>query len=58
MVELILIKTLHLNLESFNSELIKEKVCSEDRLRTLNRIAIEQMRVLIDSRSIKKIGIY
>ncbi len=58
MVELILIKTLHLNLESFNSELIKEKVCSEDRLRKLNKIVIEQMRVLIDSRSIKKIGIY
>lgn len=44
------------NLESFNSELIKDKVCSEDRLRKLNRIAIEQMRVLVGNKLVKKIG--
>ncbi|MBF0353279.1 MAG: KilA-N domain-containing protein [SAR324 cluster bacterium] len=45
------------NLESYNSELIKQKIPAETRLQQLNRIAIEQMRVLIENKSIKKIGI-
>ncbi|MGR3317805.1 MAG: KilA-N domain-containing protein [Candidatus Anammoxibacter sp.] len=44
------------NLESYNSELIKQKIPAEKRLEQLNKIAIEQMRVLIANKSIKKIG--
>ena len=44
------------NLESYNSELIKQKITAENRLKQLNRIAIDQMRVLIENKSIKKIG--
>ncbi|MBF0239371.1 MAG: KilA-N domain-containing protein [SAR324 cluster bacterium] len=44
------------NLESYNSELIKQKIPAETRLQQLNRIAIEQMRVLIENKSIKKLG--
>ena len=44
------------NLESYNSELIKQKILPENRLEQLNRIAIEQMRVLIDNKSVKGIG--
>lgn len=44
------------NLESYNSELIKQKIPAEKRLKQLNRIAIDQMRVLIENKSIKKIG--
>lgn len=43
------------NLESYNSELIKEKIPAEKRLEQLNRIAIEQMRVLIENKSLKKL---
>ena len=43
------------NLESYNSELIKQKITPESRLKQLNRIAIEQMRVLIGNKSIKRI---
>ncbi len=42
------------NLESYNSELIKQKIPAENRLKQLNRIAIEQMRVLIENKSLKK----
>ena len=45
------------NLESYNSELIKQKIPAENRLNQLNRTAIEQMRVLIENKSIKKIGL-
>ena len=44
------------NLESYNSELIKQKIPAENRLNQLNRTAIEQMRVLIENKSIKKLG--
>lgn len=45
------------NLESYNAEMIKQKISAEKRLEQLNRIAIDQMRVLIDNKSIKKIGL-
>jgi len=45
------------NLESFNSVLIKQKVPAAKRLEQLNAIAINQMRVLIENKSIKKIAI-
>ncbi len=45
------------NLESYNSELIKQKIPPERRLEQLNRIAIDQMRILIENKSIKKIGL-
>lgn len=45
------------NLESSNSELIKQKIPAEKRLEQLNKIAIDQMRVLIANKSIKKIGL-
>jgi len=44
------------NLESYNSELIKQKISAEERLKQLNKIAIDQMCVLIENKSIKKIG--
>lgn len=43
------------NLESYNAEMIKQKVPAEKRLEQLNRIAIDQIRVLIENNSIKKI---
>jgi hypothetical protein len=43
------------NLESFNSELIKTGVAAETRLKKLNKIAIEQMRVMIENKSLRKI---
>ena len=45
------------NLESYNSELIKQKIPAEKRLEQLNSIAINQMRVLIENKSIKKLRI-
>jgi len=45
------------NLESYNAEMIKQKIPAGKRLEQLNRIAIDQMRVLIDNKSIKKIGL-
>jgi hypothetical protein len=44
------------NLESYNSELIKQAMPSEKRLKQLNRLAIDQMQVLIENKSIKKLG--
>ncbi|MCD6532539.1 MAG: hypothetical protein J7L25_00465, partial [Deltaproteobacteria bacterium] len=43
------------NLESFNSELISEGIDSETRLQKLNQIAIRQMRIMIENRSLKKL---
>lgn len=43
------------NLESLNALLIKEEVEQPDRLRKLNSVAIEQMRVLADDRGIKRL---
>ncbi len=43
------------NLESFNSELITEGLDGDTRIRRLNQIAIRQMRVMVDNRSLKKL---
>lgn len=43
------------NMESYNSELIKMQIPSDKRLKRLNKIAIDQMKVLIANRSIKKL---
>ena len=43
------------NMESYNSELIKMQIPSDERLKRLNKIAIDQMKVLIANRSIKKL---
>lgn len=41
------------NLESFNSELVKQSVDAGKRFFQLNRIAVDQMKVLMKSKSIK-----
>jgi len=41
------------NLESFNAELIKMHVPAKERLRRLNRTAIEQMKVMVGNKSLK-----
>ena len=43
------------NMESYNSELIKIKTPPEDRLKKLNKIAIDQMKVLIANKSLNKL---
>lgn len=43
------------NLESLNSEFIKQELCQENRLVKLNQVAISQMRSLIDNKRIKKL---
>ena len=43
------------NLERFNSELISEGIDSDTRLQRLNQIAIRQMRIMIENRSLKKL---
>jgi len=43
------------NLESFNSELIKEGLDADTRLKRLNQIAIRQMQVMIENKSLKKL---
>lgn len=43
------------NLESLNAELIKQKVPQAERLRRLNAVAIDQMRLLIEDTSIKRL---
>ena len=43
------------NLESFNSELIQEGLDADTRLQRLNQIAIRQMRIMIENRSLKKL---
>ena len=43
------------NMESYNSELIKIQIASDERLKKLNKIAIDQMKVLVANRSIKKL---
>ena len=44
------------NLESFNSELIKEGLDADTRLKKLNQIAIRQMQIMIKNKSLKKLG--
>jgi hypothetical protein len=43
------------NLESLNALLIKEDIEQSDRLRKLNSVAIEQMRVLADDSGVKQL---
>lgn len=43
------------NMESYNSELIKMQIPSDKRLKRLNKIAIDQMKVFVENRSIKKL---
>ena len=43
------------NMESYNSELIKQQISADERLIKLNKIAIEQMKILITNKSIKKL---
>jgi hypothetical protein len=43
------------NIESHNAELIKLKIHEKDRLERLNKIAIEQMKVMIENKSIKSL---
>ena len=43
------------NLESFNSELIKEGLDADTRLKRLNQIAIRQMRIMIENKSLEKL---
>ena len=43
------------NLESLNSEFIKQELSQEDKLIRLNRIAISQMRALIDNKGVKRL---
>ncbi len=44
------------NLENLNALFIQEKVPQAERLRKLNQIAIQQMRLLTDDARIKKLG--
>jgi hypothetical protein len=43
------------NLESLNAELIKQNLPQSDRLRKLNAVAIEQMKILVDDVNIKRL---
>ena len=43
------------NLESLNSEFIKQELSQEERLITLNRITISQMKSLVQNRNIKRL---
>lgn len=44
------------NLENLNAHFIREKMNQPDRLEKLNRIAIQQMRLLVEDRRVKKMG--
>lgn len=43
------------NMESMNAELIKSGLSENERLKKLNKLAIEQMKVLLKANSIKKL---
>ena len=43
------------NLESLNAQLIKQGVAQKDRLRKLNTVAIEQMKILVEDVTIKRL---
>lgn len=43
------------NLESYNAELIKNKLSQSERLKTLNKTAIEQLRALSENKDKKSI---
>jgi hypothetical protein len=44
------------NLENLNALFIQEKTPQPDRLRKLNQIAIQQMRLLVDDTRVKRLG--
>jgi len=44
------------NMESLNAHLINEGVAQAERLSKLNEVAIQQMRVLVSEKSIKRLG--
>lgn len=43
------------NRESFNSVLIKQQMPADERLAKLNQIDIDQMKILMANKSIKKL---
>ena len=43
------------NLESFNSEFIKEGLDADTRLKRLNQIAIRQMKIMLENKLLKKL---
>ncbi len=43
------------NLESFNSELIKQGLVSDERCSQLNKVAVDQMKVLLNSKALKRL---
>ncbi|WP_235319389.1 MULTISPECIES: hypothetical protein [Photorhabdus] len=43
------------NLESFNAELIEQGVPANDRFQKLNNVAVNQMKILIENKSIDKL---
>ena len=43
------------NLESFNAELIAQGIESSERLKQLNGVAVNQMEILIENKSIEKL---
>lgn len=43
------------NMESFNSVLIKQQMPADERLAKLNQIDIDQMKILMANKSIKKL---
>lgn len=45
------------NLENLNALFINEDLSQKERLEKLNKIAIDQMRILTDNKSVKKIGL-
>lgn len=46
------------NMESLNTEIIKQGIERDRRLQELNRIAKEQMGLLINSAGVKRLGKY
>ncbi|EEZ39157.1 KilA-N domain-containing protein [Photobacterium damselae] len=43
------------NLESFNAELIEQGISTNDRFQKLNSVAVNQMKILIENKSIDKL---
>lgn len=44
------------NMESMNAELIKKGISQADRLNVLNNMAVEQLKVLLDNSTVRKLG--
>ena len=44
------------NMESMNAELIKKGISQADRLNVLNNMAVEQLKVLLDNPTVRKLG--